>query len=152
MKVDLRLGVVLDTNVWLSAALSPNGTPAQLVQRVLLQGVVVFSPTTFAELQTRIWRPKFDCYISLDTRHAVLRDARAAARWVEISPDLQAQHWSRDPNDDAFIRTALAAQAPWLVSGDDNLLCLPPIAGLRILKPAAAWSQCPVVRFTKTLT
>lgn len=142
MKADLRLGVVLDTNVWLSAALSPNGAPAQLVQRVLLQGVAVFSPATFVELQTRLWRPKFDRYISLDTRNAILRDARAAARWLEIGPDLLVQHWSRDPDDDAFIRTALAAKAPWLVSGDDDLLCLPPIAGLRILTPAAALNQC----------
>lgn len=132
------LRVVLDTNVWLSAALSPQGTPARVVQRVLLQGVAVFSPATFAELQTRLWKPKFDRYLSLDVRNDILRDARAAALWVDITPELAAQHWSRDADDDAFIRAALAAQAPWLVSGDDDLLSVSPIPGLAILNPAQA--------------
>ncbi len=136
--------VVIDTNVWLSAALSPKGAPAQVVQQVLLQGVAVFSPATFAELQTRLWKPKFNRYLTLEVRHAILRDARAAALWVEHDPELAAQRWSRDADDDAFIRTALAAQAPWLVSGDDDLLSLPPIANLTILSPAQAilrWAE-----------
>ena len=42
--------VVLDTKVWLSAALSPQGAPAQVVRAVLLQGLTVFSDATYAEL------------------------------------------------------------------------------------------------------
>lgn len=132
---------MLDTNVWLSAALSPQGTPARVVQRVLLQGVPVFSDATYAELQSRLWKPKFDRYLSLETRHALLRDARATALWVEIPPELAAQHWSRDADDDAFIRTALAAQCPWLVSGDEDLLAVPNVIGLTILNPAQAIIQ-----------
>ena len=71
--------VVLDTKVWLSAALSPQGIPAQVVRAVLLQGLAVFSDATYAELEQRIWKPKFDRYISIEARHAILRDARAAA-------------------------------------------------------------------------
>lgn len=130
--------VVLDTNVWLSAALSPNGAPAQVVRAVLLQGLAVFSEATFAELEARIWKPKFDRYISLEARRAVLRDARAAALWVEIPPELAVLRWSRDADDDVFIRTALAAQAPWLVTGDDDLLSVPAVTGLQILSPAQA--------------
>lgn len=141
MKAELGLRAVLDTNVWLSAALSPAGAPAQVVRAVLLQGIPVFSTSTFSELQTRLWKPKFDRYVSLEARNAVLRDIRAAAHWVDIPPALQGQKWSRDPDDDAFIRTALAANAPWLISGDDDLLCLPAIAGLSILRPAQALAK-----------
>lgn len=141
MKAEPSLRVVLDTNVWLSAALSPAGAPAQVVRFVLLQGIPVFSASTFAELQTRLWKPKFDRYISLDARNAVLHDVRAAAHWVDIPPALQAQHWSRYPDDDAFIRTALAAKAPWLISGDDDLLCLPYIDGLAVLRPVQALAK-----------
>jgi putative PIN family toxin of toxin-antitoxin system len=143
MRVERQRLVVLDTNVWLSASLSPNVTPAQVVRAVLLQGLPVFSEGTFAELETRIWKPKFDRYISLEARKAILRDARAAALWVEISPELAEQRWSRDPDDDVFIRTALAAQAPWLVTGDDDLLSIPAIEVLKVLTPAqalVAWS------------
>lgn len=135
--------VVLDTNVWLSAALSPSGSPARAVRAVLLQGWAVFSDATFAELEQRIWKPKFDRYIGLETRRAILRDARASSLWVEIPTELQTRTWSRDPDDDAFIRTALAAQAPWLVTGDNDLLCLPNIDGLRILTPAQYLADFP---------
>ena len=138
MKAERSRRVVLDTNVWLSAALSPTGAPAQVVRDVLLQGLAVFSEATFAELETRIWKPKFDRYISLETRNSILRDARAAALWVEIPLELAQQCWSRDADDDVFIRTALAAQAAWLVTGDDDLLSVPAIEGLAILTPAQA--------------
>ena len=138
MKAERSRRVVLDTNVWLSAALSPNGAPAQVVHSVLLQGLAVFSEATFAELETRLWKPKFDRYISLEARNSILRDARAAALWVEIPLELTQQRWSRDADDDVFIRTALAAQAAWLVTGDNDLLSVPAVEGLSILTPAQA--------------
>lgn len=138
MRVERQRLVVLDTNVWLSAALSPNGAPAQVVRAVLLQGLAVFSEATFAELETRVWKPKFDRYIGLEARKTILRDARAAALWVEIPPELVEQRWSRDPDDDVFIRTALMANAPWLVTGDGDLLSVPAVDGLNIVTPAQA--------------
>ena len=60
--------VVADTNVLISAALSPLSTPALVVYHVLQHGQFVFSSETFAELETRIWRPKFDRYISIVRR------------------------------------------------------------------------------------
>jgi putative PIN family toxin of toxin-antitoxin system len=138
MRVERQPLVVLDTNVWLSAALSPNGAPARVVPAVLLRGLAVFSEATFAELETRIWKPKFDRYISLEARKSILRDASAAALWVAIPPELAEQRWSRDRDDDVFIRTALAANAPWLVTGDDDLLAVPAIDGLNIVTPAQA--------------
>lgn len=49
-----------DTDVWISAALNREGPPALVVRRVLAHGIHVFSPATFAELEARLWRPKFD--------------------------------------------------------------------------------------------
>jgi uncharacterized protein len=138
MKAERPRRVVLDTNVWLSAALSPSGAPAQVVRAVLLQDVTVFSEATFAELESRLWKPKFDRYISLEARKAILRNARAAALWVEIPPELMEQRWSRDAVADVFIRTALAVGAPWLVTGDDDLLSVPTIDSLTIVIPTQA--------------
>jgi uncharacterized protein len=131
---------VVDSNVWLSAALSPDGTPAQVLRHLLLNGEVIFSDATFNELETRLWRPKFDRYISLETRRAILRDIKGAAQWVSIPAEMTAQPYCRDPDDDAFIHTALAAQAPYLISGDKDLLAVLPIAGLSILTPAQAFA------------
>ena len=125
--------VVLDTNIWLSAAISKSGAPAQVVRRVLQMGVPVFSKATFAELEARLWKPKFDRYLSLETRRAILHDANAVAHWVDVPTDLATQTYSRDPDDDKFIHTALAASAAWLVTGDQDLLVIETPLPVRIL-------------------
>jgi uncharacterized protein len=130
--------VVIDTNVWISAALSTSGSPAQLIKRVLSSGSPVFSAATFTELEARLWRPKFDSYLSLEARRAVLHDAKAVAHWVEIPPDIALQRFSRDADDDKFIHTALASSARWLVTGDQDLLVLREVSTVRILRPAEA--------------
>lgn len=130
--------VVIDTNAWLSAALSPAGAPAQVVRRVLAHGVPVFSDATFEELETRLWRPKFDRYLSMEARQGILHDARALGHWVDIPPDMTAQRFSRDADDDKFIQTAMAGHALWLVSGDEDLLVIETDLGVNIVAPAQA--------------
>jgi putative PIN family toxin of toxin-antitoxin system len=132
--------VVIDTNVWLSAALSASGAPAQVVRRVLALGMPVFSQATFAELETRIWRPKFDRYLSMEARHGILHDARALAHWVDVAASLAAQRFSRDEDDDKFIHTTLAGAAMWLVTGDQDLLVIEADLGVRRVAPAQALS------------
>jgi putative PIN family toxin of toxin-antitoxin system len=130
--------VVLDTNIWLSAAISKSGAPAQVVRRVLQMGVPVFSKATFAELEARLWKPKFDRYLSMETRRAILHDANAVAHWVDIPAELAAKTYSRDPDDDKFIHTALAASAAWLVTGDQDLLLIETQLPVRVLTAGEA--------------
>ena len=137
------LRMVIDSNVWISAALSPSRSPARLVHHVLEHGLPVFSPQTFAELETRLWKPKFDPYLSMELRRRLLHDLNASAFWVEVSPEIASRLYCRDLDDDKFIHTALSAQAPWLVTGDQDLLDVSPVAGLNILTPAEAL-QLPV--------
>lgn len=142
MKVEAVSGrVVIDTNIWLSAALSRTGAPAQLVRRVLSGGTAVFSKATFAELETRIWKPKFDRYLSMDIRRSILHDANAAALWVEIPAAIAVGRYSRDADDDKFIHAALAASAAWLVTGDQDLLTVTAPLHLQILTAADALAQ-----------
>jgi len=126
---------VLDTNVLISAALSSNGAPHALVQHILNNGCLVFSTTTFEELRSRIYRPKFDVYLSLEMREGLLHDFSACAKWVE--PDVFLPY-SRDPSDDVFIATAVKAGLTFLVSGDKDLLEAPMPQGMRVLLPALA--------------
>lgn len=132
------LRLVFDTNVLISAALSVRGMPARLVQFALAHHQLVFSQATFDELQTRLYRPKFDPYVSLELRQRLLHDFSACAHWVEIA---QPQPYCRDPDDDKFIDTALQAGASLLISGDGDLLEAPKVTGLHILdvQAAALW-------------
>ena len=147
MKADPRRHqrrVVVDTNVWISAALSREGAPAQWARRALAECTPVFSEATFAELETRLWRPKFDRYLGMELRQRLLHDLNAAAFWADIPAEFAAQRWCRDPDDDHFIRAALAAHAPLLVTGDADLLDVPTLDGLRILTPAQALAEPPL--------
>jgi putative PIN family toxin of toxin-antitoxin system len=124
------LKLVIDTNILISAALSAQGAPAKMVLCVLARHSFVFSQATFDELRTRIYRPKFDRYISLDDRERLLRDFNACAVWVEPGEPGQ---YCRDRDDDHFIQAALKAQADYLVSGDKDLLEAPPVQGLHVV-------------------
>ena len=124
------LKLVIDTNLLISAALSAQGAPAKLVLCALARHSLVFSQATFEELRSRIYRPKFDRYISLDDRERVLQDFNACAVWVEAGePSL----YGRDRDDDHFIEAALKSKADYLVSGDKDLLEAPEVLGLRIV-------------------
>jgi len=105
---------------------------------------LVFSRGTFEELETRLWRPKFDRYLDMDRRRLLLHDFAAAAQWVDL-PTAAIPAYSRDPGDDVFLHTALHGKAEWLISGDKDLLELPPAdRGFQILSPAQAlekWHQ-----------
>lgn len=129
--------VVLDTNVLISAALSARSTPARITFWVLEHGRLLFSPETFAELETRLWRPKFDRYLNPETRRQLLHDFNAVAEWVTL-PAQPGTAYCRDPDDDKFVHTALTGAADWLISGDSDLLELPAMDGLSILSPAQA--------------
>jgi putative PIN family toxin of toxin-antitoxin system len=124
------LKLVIDTNILISAALSAQGAPAQLVMGVLARHRLVFSQATFDELRTRIYRPKFDRYISLEDRERLLRDFNACAIWVEAA---EPGRYCRDRDDDHFIEAALKAQAHYLVSSDKDLLQAPRVQGLPVI-------------------
>jgi len=135
---------VVDTNVLISAALSPRSAPAQIVDCLLQHATLVFSRETFEELETRLWRPKFDRYLDMERRRLLLHDFAAAAQWIDL-PAPPRPAYSRDPDDDVFLHTALQGKAEWLISGDKDLLELPPADwGFEILSPAQAlekWHQ-----------
>jgi predicted nucleic acid-binding protein len=53
---------------------------------------------------------------------------------VDLSPEL-----CRDPDDLPVIGTALAAQVTILVTGDNDLLSLGAVQGVRMLTPRQFW-------------
>lgn len=132
---------VIDTNVLISAALSAHSAPGVVVRRILAQGEVLFSEATFAELQTRMWRPKFDRYLTLESRKLILHDFRAVARLADIPSAVSTRRFCRDADDDKFLHLALAGAARVIVSGDKDLLDLGQVDTVQILSPAMALAR-----------
>ena len=125
--------VVIDTNVLISAALQPTGSPRAVVEALrAVRGVLLFSDETFDELQTRLHRAKFDKYVSHNSRSIFLAQLETVSEWVSI---VGAKLGCRDPDDDKLLETALMGEADCIVTGDQDLQVMSPFLHIPILSP-----------------
>jgi uncharacterized protein len=125
--------VVLDTNVLISAVLSPLGKPFACLDWVLDNATLIVSRELLEELETRLARAKFKKYVDDSTRRAFVADLGLSAVQVELSGAVKV---CRDPNDNKLLEIALVGRADCLVTGDEDLLVLDPFQGIPILTPA----------------
>jgi len=128
--------VVLDTNVILSALLF--GGRLEGLHRAWRAGRLrlVLSRETADELLRVMAYPKFrlthaEITFLFDTELLPFADV------VELPASKSEQRWSRDPEDDKFIRCAQAGKCVRLITGDDDLLSLKRVGKVAILSPAA---------------
>ena len=127
---------VLDTNVLLSAALTPPSPPGCIVLQLTAVDSphqLAFSEQTWDELVNVLQRRKFDVYISTDERLVYLRQLESVALWC--APQIGVTDCP-DPDDNRILEVALAASAQAVVSGDKDLLVLHPWRGIPILRAA----------------
>lgn len=132
---------VVDTNVLLSALLW-RGTPHVLLERIRTGTLsLVSSPDLIAELAGIMTRPKFQMALvrSNTDPERILAEIRRLAELI-APPPLPAPV-GRDPDDDAVLALAVAAQPDLIISGDRDLLALGSHAGIPILSPAAALAR-----------
>ncbi len=127
--------LVIDSNVWIAALISPTGTARQMVDVVLDHDIdILMSESTFAELVSRLDRPKFDRYREPQTWNSFLTALVELALWHEDAGT--ATGISRDVDDDKFLALAVTGQADAIISGDGDLLELVAHEGIPILTPA----------------
>lgn len=126
--------IVVDTGIWISAALRPTSVPAQAVALALARYEVCVSEVTWDELQRVITRDKFERYLPLADRLAF---AEAVRQQVSMVPVTSVVTNSPDPNDNPFLALALDAGASLLLASDPHLCQLHPWRGIPILNPAA---------------
>ena len=114
------MAVILDVNVFVSAALSSNGPSAALV-RALRDGdlEVVVSPKLLAELDEVLRRPKFRRFITLDEVDELVQEIALLSR-VEPDP-APGGAVLRDKDDDYLVFLASATGVECIVSGDADL-------------------------------
>ncbi|MEH2193951.1 MAG: putative toxin-antitoxin system toxin component, PIN family [Nostoc sp.] len=117
--------IVIDTNVLISAALSPNGTARKALDKVYKEFKIAQSDETYQELNTRIYKPKFDKYISDEDRQDFLNIVKKYSQFIEIKSQINT---CRDPNDNKFLELAKDANAEFIITGDQDLLSLKTLA------------------------
>ena len=128
------LRLVLDTNVIVSAVLTPEGAPRRCLERALGPDLLVLTDATRAELLDVLHRPRLQRFLVTSERDGVL--ARLAARSVRVETSERVAA-CRDPKDDKFLDAAVAGRADYLVSGDEDLLVLHPFRDVPVLTPVA---------------
>jgi len=131
--------LVVDTNAVI-AALLWRGTPYQLLQAIRQHPNLQLysSAVLFAELADVLTRSSLRKQLAAIDKQAgdVLLDYGAAVQIVPAAP--LAKPVCRDPDDDAVLALALAAQADLIVSGDQDLLVLGQFEGIAIINPRQA--------------
>ena len=131
MKAD-RL--VIDTNVFISALITPSGTARQVINTVLAQDIdVLMSEATLNELVSRLANPKFDRYRDRESWNAFVSALVDLVVWHEDTDS--ADGACCDPDDDKFLSLATTGAADAIISGDSDLLDLDSYQGIPIVSP-----------------
>jgi putative PIN family toxin of toxin-antitoxin system len=124
--------VVVDTNVFISAALKERSLPSDAVRLVAERHALLKSIATEQELFFTIARPRLAPLIPPRFRDW-LREIMATAESVQIAEQIAA---CRDPKDDKFLELAVNGRADLIVSGDSDLIDLRTFRGVSIVTAA----------------
>jgi putative PIN family toxin of toxin-antitoxin system len=130
--------IVCDTNVIISASMLPDSIPAQTLNKAEMQGALLYSDDTLAELIRVLERPKLRPYLHAQTVAEFY--ARVRINWEHV-PIIQQVRACRDAKDDMFLELAVNGAAHVLITGDRDLLALHPYGNVQIVTPAAFLSD-----------
>lgn len=124
--------LVVDTNVFVSAALKESSWPADVVRWLDRHGGLLRSSATEQELLGVLARPRISARLP-PFFVAGVRRLLTAAEPVLITERVLA---CRDPKDDKFLELAVNGHATAIISGDADLLALDHFRNIPILDPA----------------
>ena len=132
------LRVVLDANIYASAAVRGDGPPGQIIERFLRGAAfeIVVSQAIVDEVLRALAYPKVRKYIrrGLDPE-LWFEDIVVLAQFV--AGEYEVAGVSDDPDDDKYIAAAVEGCAAFVVTGDPDLLALKEHEGIRIVTPRA---------------
>jgi len=127
--------LVLDTNVLLTAMMSPSSTSAQILSFWRDRKIAVLTAAEQIEEVARVTRyPKIRARLLPALAGRLVNRLRDVAIVVEKLPALDL---SPDPDDNYLLALAEVGQAQFLVTGDKQLLRLKRHKSTRIVTPEA---------------
>ncbi|OGK11243.1 MAG: putative toxin-antitoxin system toxin component, PIN family [Candidatus Riflebacteria bacterium RBG_13_59_9] len=126
--------VVIDTNVFVSSLLNPEGSPRKVIDLWRFEKITLcLSKAILAEYFELLGR--FDLTEKPMGEHFVrLFQLRYNQVFIASPEAISVVH--EDPHDDKFIECAVGAGADYIVSGDRHLLKLKSYKGIPIVTPA----------------
>jgi len=131
--------VVLDTNLFISAILSPKGKPATILKMVLDTKIdLVLSPAILKEVGLVINYGKINKLLVKQsvtpekTKDALRKIVKTA---IMVSGEIDIHRIEKDPSDDMILACAVEGKADFIVSGDHHLTDLVSFEGISIVNP-----------------
>ncbi len=124
--------LVVDTNVFVSAALKQESWPASVVRWIDHRGGLLKSDATERQLLEVFRRPYIAKRIPTGYMDGIRR-LLLAAEAIAIAERIAL---CRDPTDDKFLELAINGRANLIVSGDQDLLVLSRFRDIPIITPA----------------
>ena len=124
---------VIDTNVLISAVISPPGKPRRVFNHIIAQGILLASSETLAEIESRLLRTRFRKYVDIEEVQDFINFLRGKAYFFAPTETITN---CRDPDDNKFLELAISGNADVIISGDGDLLVLNPFRDIPILSPA----------------
>lgn len=125
--------VVLDSNV-IIASLATRGLCSSLFELCLLDHRIIVSEDLLHEIAKNLSKKIKLPHTAVQENISFLRNHAEVAQGKKLPGQV-----SRDPDDDAVLALALAAEAACIVTGDDDLLCLKKFHTIPILSPREFW-------------
>ena len=131
------MDVVLDTNVVISALISPRGAPAQIYKAWQAgRFTYVTSPPLLDELARALSYARIRKFLTWnDEERGEFLEALAYAAKLVI-PTIKLNVVSDDPDDDRVLEAAVTADVSHIVTGDRHLLALESYEHVEIVAPA----------------
>lgn len=129
--------LVLDTGIFISALIS-KGTPPQHLCLKWLKGdfQLVTSEPQRVELVRGIRYEKLRHYMDFTKANSIIQALQTHADVVENLPTV---HYSRDPDDNPILATAIEGEADAVISGDKrDMLALKRVENIPIISPRIA--------------
>lgn len=128
---------VVDTNILIRALIKPRGTVGPvLTQLAAGKYVIVYSEPILDELIAKLVLPRIRNKYAIDDQTIETTVALLALRGELVYPTRQVKV-CRDPHDDMLIEAALAGNAAYVVTGDEDLLVLKKYETVRMVTPRA---------------
>ena len=130
------LRAVLDANVFVSAAIHPEGPPGRIIERFLRTEAftLVLSEGIVEEVLRALDYPRVRQYVRRDLDPALwFEDLVVLAELVPGAS--QVSGVSQDPDDDKYLAAAVEGRASFVVTGDPHLLAVGQYEGIRMVTP-----------------
>ncbi len=126
----------VDTNIFIRALIKPQGSVGPVLTR-LRDGdyILLYAELLLDELLAKLALPRIRAKYHLSDEDVETVLALILLRGEPITPNRRITA-CRDPKDNIVLEVAVAGQADFIVTGDNDLLVLHPFEGIPIVGPS----------------